>query len=77
MLLDGKVAILSGVGPGLGRESALVFAREGASVVLWPGMSGASPGSNEVAEVLAFFASDRARAITGQQLHVNASQYFG
>jgi NAD(P)-dependent dehydrogenase (short-subunit alcohol dehydrogenase family) len=34
MLLDGKVAVLSGVGPGLGRESALVFAREGASVVL-------------------------------------------
>jgi NAD(P)-dependent dehydrogenase (short-subunit alcohol dehydrogenase family) len=35
------------------------------------------PGSNEVAEVLAFFASDRARAITGQRLHVNAGQYFG
>lgn len=35
------------------------------------------PGSNEVAEVLAFFASDRARAITGQQLHVNAGQYLG
>lgn len=34
MLLDGKVAVLSGVGPGLGRESAMVFAREGASVVL-------------------------------------------
>ena len=34
------------------------------------------PGSNEIAEVLAFFASDRARAITGQQLHVNAGQYL-
>jgi enoyl-[acyl-carrier-protein] reductase (NADH) len=33
------------------------------------------PESSEVAEVLAFFASDRAKAITGQQLHVNAGQY--
>jgi NAD(P)-dependent dehydrogenase (short-subunit alcohol dehydrogenase family) len=34
------------------------------------------PDSDEVAEVLAFFASDRARAVTGQQLHVNAGQYL-
>src|SRR6266566_9299450 len=32
--LDGKVAVLSGVGPGLGREVALLFAEEGAVVVL-------------------------------------------
>lgn len=34
MFLDGKVAVLSGVGPGLGRATAQVFAKEGASVVL-------------------------------------------
>jgi len=34
MLLDGKVAIVSGVGPGLGRANALGLAREGAAVVL-------------------------------------------
>jgi len=34
MLLEGKVAIVSGVGPGLGRANALGLAREGASVVL-------------------------------------------
>lgn len=32
--LDGRVAVVSGVGPGLGRESALIMARHGADVVL-------------------------------------------
>ncbi len=34
VLLDGKVAIISGVGPGLGRATALAYAREGAAVGL-------------------------------------------
>ena len=34
MLLDGKVIIVSGVGPGLGREIAAAAARDGASVVI-------------------------------------------
>jgi NAD(P)-dependent dehydrogenase (short-subunit alcohol dehydrogenase family) len=34
MLLEDKIAIISGVGPGLGRRLALAFAREGAAVVL-------------------------------------------
>jgi NAD(P)-dependent dehydrogenase (short-subunit alcohol dehydrogenase family) len=33
-LLDGKVAVISGVGPGLGRSLALIFAREGADLAL-------------------------------------------
>ncbi len=33
-MLEGKVAIISGIGPGLGQELAYVFAREGADVVL-------------------------------------------
>jgi NAD(P)-dependent dehydrogenase (short-subunit alcohol dehydrogenase family) len=34
MLLEGKVAIVAGIGPGLGRETALLFARHGADLVL-------------------------------------------
>jgi NAD(P)-dependent dehydrogenase (short-subunit alcohol dehydrogenase family) len=33
-LLDGKVAIVTGIGPGMGRSIALMFARHGADVVL-------------------------------------------
>src|SRR5919108_2012095 len=34
MLLEGRAAIVTGVGPGIGREAALALAREGADVVL-------------------------------------------
>jgi NAD(P)-dependent dehydrogenase (short-subunit alcohol dehydrogenase family) len=34
VLVDGKVAVIAGVGPGLGRDTALAMARHGADVVL-------------------------------------------
>ena len=33
-LLEGRVAIISGIGPGMGRDAALACSKEGASVVL-------------------------------------------
>jgi NAD(P)-dependent dehydrogenase (short-subunit alcohol dehydrogenase family) len=34
MLVEGKVAVVTGIGPGMGREIALLLAREGASVAI-------------------------------------------
>jgi len=45
-LLDGKVAIITGAGGGIGRAHALLFAREGAKVVV-NDVGGARDGSGE------------------------------
>ncbi len=59
--LDGRVAIITGAGRGIGREHALLFAREGALVVVndlggSPDGSGAdaSPAEEVVAEIRGF-----------------------
>lgn len=58
--LDGRVAIITGAGRGIGREHALLFAAEGAKVVvndlggsLDGSSSAASPAEEVVAEILA------------------------
>ncbi|MFX0178058.1 MAG: SDR family NAD(P)-dependent oxidoreductase [Candidatus Hodarchaeota archaeon] len=55
-LLDGKVAIITGAGRGLGREEALAMAREGCNLVIndlggaFDGSGGESKFADEVAE---------------------------
>jgi len=57
MLLEGKVAIVSGVGPGLGQANARALAREGATVVL------AARNAGYLAEVEARIQADGGRAV--------------
>ena len=45
-LLDGKVAIITGSGGGIGREHALAMAKEGASIVV-NDLGGARDGSGK------------------------------
>ena len=49
-VLDGRVAIVTGAGRGIGREHALLFAREGAAVVV--NDADAEPAREVVAEIL-------------------------
>ena len=57
MLLDGKVAIVSGVGPGLGQANARALAREGATVVL------AARNADYLGRVQAAIEADGGRAL--------------
>jgi len=89
-LLDGKVAIVTGAGGGLGREHALLLAKEGASLVindLGGDRSGAGGGSSMADKVVDEIKSAGGEAIAnydsvatvegGQQIIQSAIDAFG
>ena len=66
MLLEGRVAVVTGAGRGIGREFALALADQGAAVVvndIGVGLSGDSTGEDPASEVCAEIVAKGGRAV--------------
>jgi NAD(P)-dependent dehydrogenase (short-subunit alcohol dehydrogenase family) len=75
MLLEGRVAVVTGAGRGIGREFALALAREGAAVVvndIGVGLRGDETGEDPAADVCAEIKSAGGRAVPA---HDSVSDY--
>ncbi|GAH02782.1 unnamed protein product, partial [marine sediment metagenome] len=81
MRLEGKVAIITGAGSGIGRESALLFAREGAKVVVSDYVSEA--GEETVRQIKAsggeaiFIKSDVSKASDAERMVKKTIEEYG
>jgi NAD(P)-dependent dehydrogenase (short-subunit alcohol dehydrogenase family) len=77
MLLEGRVAVVTGAGRGIGREFALCLAREGASVVvndIGVGLRGDATGEDPATEVCKEIEAGGGRAVPA---HDSVSDYAG
>jgi NAD(P)-dependent dehydrogenase (short-subunit alcohol dehydrogenase family) len=74
--LDGRIAIVTGAGRGIGREHALLFAREGAKVVvndLGGGTDGAGSDATAAEQVVAEIEADGGEAVANHDDVADAS----
>ncbi|MGH2568601.1 MAG: glucose 1-dehydrogenase, partial [Bacteroidota bacterium] len=81
MRLKGKVALITGAGSGIGRESALLFAREGASVLV---VDLSDQGGRETVSLVGqnkgeatFFRADVSKAAEAKSMIEAAEQTYG
>ncbi len=72
-LLDGKVALITGSGRGIGRKAALMFAEQGASIVIHDLDQDAA---EEASAPILFLASPWADYISGHCLNVNGGSWM-
>jgi NAD(P)-dependent dehydrogenase (short-subunit alcohol dehydrogenase family) len=78
MRLDGKVALITGGGSGIGREASLLFSREGAKIVV---ADLNETGGRETVEMLAgeglFVRADVSKAAEADAMVSAAEEHFG
>jgi NAD(P)-dependent dehydrogenase (short-subunit alcohol dehydrogenase family) len=77
MRLKGRVALITGAGSGIGRESALLFAREGASIVAVDLNSQAAKDTASALKGAVAVSADVSRAADCERMVAEAEKAFG
>ena len=73
----GRVALVTGAaGHGIGTATATRLAAGGATVIVTDSHDGRLPHADDIAETIAFLASERAAHVTGEIVNVSSGSYM-